>query len=240
LTLCISGSEDLLTRYDAILLDVGSTLLEYRPSLRTRAWADIIGASPDATEAAFRDARAAARPLSEFETRDEYDAFRTEVCSLTLEALGFRGDRSAAAHAMSDVWIRVGWEVFADVHPVLSELRADGYRLGVVSNWTATLELTLEHVGLAAYFDVVACSSVVGATKPDPKIFRHALTTLGVEPVRALHVGDHLEADVLGAEDAGMDAVLIVRDESSDDVPSSSVRKIRTLHELRAMVDARS
>lgn len=226
-----------LRRYDAILLDVGATLLEFRPEQRTRAWSEIIGATPESVDTAWRAVRSTARELVGYETPEEYEAFRAEVCSQTLEALGFDGDRHVSISAMSDAWVRVGWEPFPDVEPVLSDLHAAGYRLGVVSNWTSTLELTLTHVGLVEHFDVVACSALVGAMKPDPRIFQHALGALALQPTRALYVGDNYEVDVLGARDAGMDAVLIVRDQPAD-VRAESATMIRSLHELRALLDA--
>jgi putative hydrolase of the HAD superfamily len=219
-------------------LDVGSTLLEYRPVRRLQAWAEISNAEPDAIDAAWRTARGAARPLSGYETLEEYEAFRADVCSRTLDAVGFDGHRQSAIAAMSDAWVRVGWEPYPDVLPALSALRADGYRIGVISNWTATLELTLAHVGLAEFFDVVACSALVGAMKPDPRIFQHALGALEVEPARALFVGDHCEVDVLGARDAGMAAVRIVRDETAD--VAADPTTLLTLHDLRSILDARN
>ena len=205
---------------------------------RVEVWAEISGAEPDAIDAAWRAARGATRPLSGYETPEEYEAFRAEVCSQTLDAVGFDGHRQSAIAAMSDAWVRIGWEPYPDVLPALSALRADGYRLGVVSNWTATLELTLAHVGLAEHFDVVACSALVGAMKPDPRIFQHALSALELEPAGALYVGDHCEVDVLGARDAGMAAVLIVRNETPD--VAADPTTIRTLHELRSILDARN
>lgn len=224
--------------YDAILMDVGSTLLEFRPELRRREWAKIIGAEVDAVDAAFVAARAATRPLSSFAMREEYDAYRAEVCSVALDLVAFDGDRRNVIAAMSDAWIRIGWEPFPDVDHVLSELHTLGYRLGVVSNWTASLDVTLAHVGLGHYFDVVACSAAVGAMKPDPRIFRYALNELAIEPGRAMYVGDHHEVDVLGARDAGMDAVLILREETSS-LDADATTHIRTLQDLLAVLEAR-
>jgi putative hydrolase of the HAD superfamily len=175
--------------------------------------------------------------LSGYETLEEYEAFRADVCSRALDAVGFDGHRQSAIAAMADAWVRVGWELYPDVLPALSTLRAAGYRIGVVSNWTATLELTLAQVGLAEQFDIVACSAVVGAMKPDPRIFQYALGALDLEPPSALYVGDHYEVDVLGARNAGMEAVLIVRNETPDVAADSTT--IRTLHELCSILDSR-
>ncbi len=57
-------------------------------------------------------------------------------------------------------------------------------------------------------------SSTVGADKPDKRIFQHALALLGAAatPGAALHVGDDLVRDYLGARSAGMQAILVARD----------------------------
>jgi FMN phosphatase YigB (HAD superfamily) len=54
---------------------------------------------------------------------------------------------------------------------------------------------------------VMVFSEELGASKPRPEIFLHALAALGVEPERALYVGDRLETDVQGAANVGMTTV---------------------------------
>ena len=79
-------------------------------------------------------------------------------------------------------------------------LGARGLATAVVSNWDVGLHDHLRRLGL----DVpVVTSAEAGAPKPDPAIFRLALTRLGVSPERALHVGDS-PADEEGAHAAGM------------------------------------
>lgn len=99
------------------------------------------------------------------------------------------------------------WPLTPGAKEVLGELKGRGYKLGVVSNWDALLPGVLEATGLAPFFDFVAASALVGAAKPDPRIFRVALEGLGVEPHEALHVGDSPD-DLGGAAAAGVEAVL--------------------------------
>ncbi len=94
----------------------------------------------------------------------------------------------------------------------LRALSARGIPLGIVSNTGRTpgvvLRRILERHDMLRYFDTVAIaySDEVGFRKPDARIFRRALEALGVSPARALHVGDNPDADVLGAQRAGMRA----------------------------------
>jgi FMN phosphatase YigB (HAD superfamily) len=47
-------------------------------------------------------------------------------------------------------------------------------------------------------------STIVGVSKPDPRIFTPALDALGTDPARTLYVGDTVHADVRGSAAAGM------------------------------------
>ena len=91
------------------------------------------------------------------------------------------------------------FEVLPGVLPALDRLRSLGLELAVVANWDLTLVRLLDDVGLEAYFGAV----VHAARKPAPDGLLRALEQLGVEPHRALHIGDD-EVDELAARAAGM------------------------------------
>jgi putative hydrolase of the HAD superfamily len=61
----------------------------------------------------------------------------------------------------------------------------------------------LERAGLASYLSAVVSSAETGAEKPDPRVFEEALQRLGVQPERAIHIGDD-PADQAGALAAGL------------------------------------
>ena len=85
----------------------------------------------------------------------------------------------------------------------LTSLRARGLELALVSNWDVGLAEHVGRIGADGLFSAVVTSAEAGAAKPDPAAFRIALERLGVEPGRALHVGDESE-DEQGALAAGM------------------------------------
>jgi putative hydrolase of the HAD superfamily len=99
----------------------------------------------------------------------------------------------------------------ADALAALPLLRARGIALVVVSNWDVSLPHVLHDVGLGQLLDGVVTSAEVGRPKPAPEMFRAALALARVAPEEALHVGDDLHADVLGAQAAGLRAVLLSR-----------------------------
>jgi HAD superfamily hydrolase (TIGR01509 family) len=85
----------------------------------------------------------------------------------------------------------------------VAALRARGLDLAVVSNWDSGLAEQLERIGLASLFTTIVTTAEAGRPKTDPVVFRLALDRLGVDPARALHVGDEPE-DEEGALAAGM------------------------------------
>jgi FMN phosphatase YigB (HAD superfamily) len=91
------------------------------------------------------------------------------------------------------------FEVIPGVTDALQRLRSLGLDLAVVANWDFSLLRLLDEVGLAQLFRVVVHAS--GKPKPDGVL--RALDQLGVEPERALHIGDD-EVDELAAKAAGV------------------------------------
>lgn len=92
--------------------------------------------------------------------------------------------------------------------PLLERLRRK-YRLGIVSNFYGNLDSVLRGEGLRDLFDVVADSGVVGAQKPEPAIFLHALSVLGSDSARSVMVGDSIPRDMRGAEGLRMPHALL-------------------------------
>ncbi len=92
-------------------------------------------------------------------------------------------------------------------HPVLAALRAQGLRLGLVTNgWSDPQRRCLAGLGLQDAFDMVIVSREVGLSKPDPQIYRLALEQLGLSAADTLFVGDSPLNDAAGPQRVGMRA----------------------------------
>jgi len=104
------------------------------------------------------------------------------------------------------------WTVFDDVRPALARLSA--YRHVIVSNHVPELPALVAALGLGEAFDAVVTSATVGWEKPHPEIFRTALRLAG-DPAEVWMVGDNPVADVRGAEQVGVRAVLVRVDDPS-------------------------
>jgi putative hydrolase of the HAD superfamily len=119
---------------------------------------------------------------------------------------------------------------------VLADL-AGRYRLGIVSNFYGNLATVCEDLGLRSHLAVMVDSTDLGWTKPDPRLFRHALDALGVEASRAAFVGDSLPRDMAGARRTGMPHIWLAGDVAP--LPSGCCpgdRVIAEIEDLRGLL----
>jgi putative hydrolase of the HAD superfamily len=100
---------------------------------------------------------------------------------------------------------------FAEVRPILLQVREQGLRIGVLSNFSlASLDASLRAVGLADLIDVACAATVIGAAKPAPAAYLFTSQALGVQPAECLLFDDEI-ACVEGGRAVGMCAYLVDR-----------------------------
>lgn len=210
---------------ELVLFDLGGTLSYERGSteaLYPRADAALWQALHAAgVTVEPRELYGGARTLLEF----YYTAHRTDadlseptiraVLDALLQQRGFRLEEEtlrAALRLMFSI-TQANWEPETDSVPTLRLLKSRGYRIGVVSNVSdeENMQVLIDKAGQRPYLEHIVSSAAFGKRKPDPGIFRAALRCFGTQPERAVMVGDNLEADILGAHGAGMQAIWITR-----------------------------
>ncbi|WP_394525836.1 HAD family hydrolase [Lacrimispora sp. JR3] len=93
---------------------------------------------------------------------------------------------------------------------VLSQLKADGYRLALASSTHLELvERILEENGIRSYFEEVISGSQFKRSKPDPEIYLHTAACLGLAPRECLAVEDST-LGIQAAYRAGMKIAAII------------------------------
>lgn len=102
-----------------------------------------------------------------------------------------------------------GRDLYPDVVPCLTELRGQGYFVGVAGNQTLEAERVLHGLDLPA--DLVASSAGWGMEKPSPGFFQHIIDITRLQPAEIAYVGDRVDHDVRPARAAGMVAVFLKR-----------------------------
>jgi putative hydrolase of the HAD superfamily len=187
---------------DAVTLDAFGTLVGLRdpvPELQEALRARDVDRSLETVAEAFAAEGEYYRRRS-LEGRDEESLarLRRECVVVFLDSL----DADLAPEDFVDTYIdALRFELLPGVRDAVAGLRRRGLALAVVGNWDMALPNHLDALGLGHL--PVFTSASVGVAKPDPAPFRRALEVLGVEPSRALHIGNE-EVDELGAQAAGM------------------------------------
>ena len=213
--------------YDAVLLDSYGTLVELddpferlRAAVRRHLDADI---EPAEAEHAFRTEMAYYSDRCHLAADEErLAALRADCARVLLDELGIEAAADAGERVLTDA---VAFRVLPGVEPLLSGLARAGTATAVVSNWDFSLRRTLAGLGLD--FDAIVTCGETGVRKPDPRIYRAVLDQLGVEPDRALFVGDRVLEDVQGPAALGMHTCLATyyRSDEGDQTLAGAIAK---------------
>jgi len=204
------------TRPRAIFFDLADTLgyLWVPKHQRFLFLCNTAGVAAPSREAATKGTLAFLRTLAQEEPGPSAGSlgWRGSLASYAagFKAMGFN-DADALARDLGEVARSLQFVIFPDpaAEQVLGNLKAKGFRLGVISNHRGTLKENLEELALLHNFDVVLDSHLIGCRKPDSEIFLMACRAVDVEPEEAVHVGDEPASDIIGARNAGLFPVLV-------------------------------
>jgi putative hydrolase of the HAD superfamily len=101
---------------------------------------------------------------------------------------------------------------------VLSYLKSNSCKTGLISNCSFETTLIWEETPLAPLIDFAAFSCLIGAMKPDPHIYHLALEKLVVKPKQCLYIADGIGQELASASKLGMHAIMIcTTDDRADD-----------------------
>ncbi len=105
--------------------------------------------------------------------------------------------------------------VLPDMADTMRTLAARGYKLGLISNTTSTVEgyALLEEFSLTALFSSVVLSAAIGRRKPHPSLFLEAARQAGVHPWECAYVGDRPSRDVIGPMQSGYSKTILIHTE---------------------------
>ena len=121
--------------------------------------------------------------------------------------------------------------LFEDATSTLNALQ-EKYILHVITNGFSEVQvLKLSNSKIDHFFTTVTTSEEVGVKKPHPEIFEFALKKADAIPQESLMIGDNLEADILGAENYGLKAILY-DEKHSFQYQGTKINKLKQLIEL--------
>ena len=166
-----------------------------------------------------------ARPASHAPRPDDDKGWWRELVERVLDRCGIAEselNRNTYFEEVYDHFSHPGvWELFPEVRGVIEALESR-VTLGIISNFDGRLRMILEQFGLLTCFSHIVISSEVGADKPDPWIFEHALSLANAWPEEALYVGDDPQRDWEAAEAVGLRLFKVNR-------PANSLRQLLAL-----------
>jgi putative hydrolase of the HAD superfamily len=189
----------------AVVFDLRGTLVPgMPPSVRdavSHEMAADLGVDPAAFAAAYGDSYRE-RFVGATGTLEETVVLLAGRCGGSPAASAVR---RAAARRLD--LVRRLLEPDAAARAVLDELAARGLRLALVSDSSVETPEVWPGSPLARRIPITAFSCVVGARKPDPELYLHAVRQLGVPAQECVYVGDGGGGELTGAAALGMRAI---------------------------------
>jgi putative hydrolase of the HAD superfamily len=160
---------------------------------------------------AFMTSQSSMKPVRTMSANEQW-AFFARFEQLVLRGAGHELDLATAG----EIWAEVRRQeyqiaLFPDVIDGLDCLRKTGLIVAVISNMNLGSQKLCDDMGLTGHVDFAVTSGETGYEKPDVRIFESALSRASVSADESVLIGDQLESDIFGAQNAGMRPVLIDR-----------------------------
>ena len=179
----------------------------------------------------FRDRALGEQP----ELANQITELRRRVIHIALTESGVSEATPIADEAI-DVFLeaRNDIEFFDGAMDVLHAL-STRYSLGALSNGNADIS----RIGLSHLFSFAFSAEQVGAPKPEPDLFHHAIDHSQIEPAEMIYVGDDPKLDVDAANALGIETIWLDHGTKpkGDTEPSAIISNIRELPDAVYSVD---
>ncbi|MGW0943657.1 HAD family hydrolase [Streptomyces sp. NPDC002623] len=210
----------------AVVFDVGECLVDETREYGT--WADWLGV-PRHTFAAVFGAVIA-------QGRDYRDTFQEFQPGFDLYAERERRAEAGRPEHFGEA------DLYPDVRPALTQLRAEGLWLGIAGNQTVRAGKILREL-FTDDVDLIGTSDDWGASKPDLAFFGRVAEVVPFSAEEILYVGDRVDNDLRPAVAAGMPTALVRRGpwatiqwntQEAKELPTFRVESLRELSGLIA------
>lgn len=142
----------------------------------------------------YREERVSKEELRRGRLIETFDAFELRFSIETIDAMAV----SYIEELPGDNYL------FKNTFEILNYL-SEKYILHIITNGFEKVQhLKLNNSGIKKYFSTVTTSEELGFKKPHPSVFQTAMMKASAAPQRSIMIGDSFEADIIGAENAGM------------------------------------
>ncbi len=179
----------------AVLFDIGGVLSQYTDLKTYLKWEKRLGLPPKGLFHILYESPVSKKASLGEATTDEVWEEVGRQCDLLPDELETMKE---------EIWS--GYEWNTELMEFILSLKPK-YKTGIISNaWSGTREGMKDTIN-NDIFDEIVLSAEEGVQKPDPEIYKRALTKLGIAPGEAIFVDDR-ERNVEGAREVGMHAVV--------------------------------
>jgi len=238
-------------RFDAVLFDLGGTLINYENEY---SWKELayLGCRNAAAflEKSFGIQLSPERLAEKFlTTLDDMlksgteDMAEVDIYRLAAEVLGHFEVNSV--DGLPAKFVGMYYEpttaqitLESGAVEILTKIKSAGLKIGLVSNSIFPADFhrhEMNRFGILGFFDFTIFSSEFGIRKPSREIYQKALNLAGSKPERAIFIGDRMLEDVAGPQQSGLRAILKYSDRreySSGAVPYRTIRKLDELEKI--------
>jgi putative hydrolase of the HAD superfamily len=237
----------------AVIFDLGGTLMYERAS-----WGPITAQADEALTNYLRGQgmelnlstfpREFRKRIDQYFRQREKDLLETSYSFVLRDVLDDKGYRDIPDQIIRAALDRLfavtqtNWVLEEDTLLTLQKLEMDGYRMGLISNAgdDQDVQQLARRFGISQYFDFIVTSAACSYRKPHPRIFEIALSNWYFLPSEAVMVGDNLDADIRGAQRAGLYAIWLSRragKRTDDELLIQPDASLSALYELPAFLD---
>lgn len=199
-----------LSRYKAIIFDFDGTLYD-----KKRFAIHLVLNMP--TRAFWLLAVQKVRKAIKGKDFSSSDAFYEEFFTLLHKAIGPKHSVEEIRQWYFDGYMPLMHRVLTNsyscqpgANELIEMIKRNGMKVAVLSDY-AMIDERLKAIGITAEFDYLYSSETAGALKPAPRPFSIVAEALRIEPKDILMIGDREDTDGLGAAQADMDFMHIVR-----------------------------
>ncbi len=204
----------------AILLDLDDTIITW-DSVAEQSWKKVCYDFSDTTNGLRADVLIQnvnivrewylSNPERYRYARLNLPAYRREIMKLAFSRLGINDDKLAVA--IADAY-GIEREEAVYIIPGASESlqywKKQKTKLALISNGAAEAQRRkIKRFKLSGFFNYILIESEFGAGKPEKRVFLKACRELNIAPSQAWMVGDNLELDISGAQNAGIYSVWV-------------------------------
>lgn len=194
---------------NSIVVDLDQFLNFYNP-INTRYWEQYRNGNISQAELRYR------------RLKDSFDAVSLEVADQVINAL-------------SDdyIYFLPKYNHLIDYAEEILHYLSRKYTLHIITNGFSGVQISkLQNAAISQFFKTVTDSETAGAKKPHPAIFKFALEQAQAKARYSVMIGDCIDADVRGALQAGMHAILFQKEPHKD----ASVLQISHLEQLHNLL----